>query len=124
MLDSLHGDGVEIVSPSFMNQRVLAQEAAFIPPPDQPQAAAEQLATVPEEIIFDKADEAEADAAQTVEHSKVIEEIDALKRKVKETPEDGRAPLEEEMQRLEARKDELEEAILQAKAKEKADETD
>jgi len=126
MLDSLHGGGVEIVSPSFMNQRVLAKEAAFIPPAEHPQTAAEQPATVPEEIIFDKADEAEADAALGVEHSNVIEEIEALKTKIKETPKDGRAPLEEEMRRLEARKVALEEAILQAKtkAKAKADEMD
>jgi small-conductance mechanosensitive channel len=122
MLDSLHGGGVEIVSPSFMNQRVLAQDSAFIPPANHPEAVLEQPATVPEKIIFDKADEAEADAAQTIEHAKIIEEIEVLRKKIKETPKDGRARLDAEMQRLDARKIELEGAILQTKSK--VDETD
>jgi small conductance mechanosensitive channel len=61
ILDCLHEAGIEIVSPSFMNQRPLLPEQVFIP---QAQASSEQRSTVspaeaPENVIFDKADEAE-----------------------------------------------------------------
>jgi len=55
MLDRLHGGGVEIVSPSFMNQRQLSE--AVIPAPryrSKNKAEAE-----PETIVFDKADKAQ-----------------------------------------------------------------
>jgi hypothetical protein len=57
-LDALHEAGVEIVSPTFMNQRPIAADRRFIP------AAAAQPATtvpaeaIPEELMFDKAEEA------------------------------------------------------------------
>ena len=61
ILDCLHEAGIEIVSPSFMNQRPLLPEQVFIP---QARTSSEQPSTVsaaeaPENIIFDKADEAE-----------------------------------------------------------------
>lgn len=117
MLDSLHGGGVEIVSPNFMNQRVLEKDVEFIPAAEVVPVTAEPTAKVPEEIIFDKADEAEADAAQAIEHKKIIEEIEALKKTIKETPENEREALDTEIQRLNERKAELEEAITLAKAK-------
>jgi small-conductance mechanosensitive channel len=58
VLDTLHRDNIEIVSPAFMNQRPLMDDQRFIPQP---------LASSPvptdseaEKIVFDKADEAEA----------------------------------------------------------------
>ncbi len=57
ILDSLHGAGVEIVSPTFMNQRQLPAEDRVIP-----QVATvrhEVHVAVVEEIAFDKADKAE-----------------------------------------------------------------
>ena len=60
VMDSLHGAGIEIVSPNFMNTRALAADARVVP------AAAEAVEEVeapgedlPEEVIFDKAEEAE-----------------------------------------------------------------
>jgi len=57
ILDTLHGAGVEIVSPSFMNQRRLDNEVKVLPvlhhqapSPDAPSS---------EEIVFDKAEQAE-----------------------------------------------------------------
>lgn len=61
MLDCLHEAGIEIVSPSFMNQRPLAPEKVFIP--RSPTAVGKQptvaVEDAPEKVIFDKADEAE-----------------------------------------------------------------
>ena len=58
VLDALHGHGVEIVSPTFMNQRPIPTDGRVIP-----SAVAEAPATeeekAPEDIMFDKAERAE-----------------------------------------------------------------
>ncbi|KKH95761.1 transport channel protein [Methanosarcina sp. 1.H.T.1A.1] len=61
VLDALHEADVEIVSPNFMNQRILKEGTVFIPPKEplkaeMPEKPPEKK---PEEIIFDKAIEAE-----------------------------------------------------------------
>ncbi len=55
MLDCLHEDGIEIVSPSFMNQRPLDPSATVRPPLDRadPDAAEDDHA---ESLMFDKAE--------------------------------------------------------------------
>lgn len=61
MLDCLHQAGIEIVSPSFMNQRPLTQEQVFIPQPAVRSRDPEPVPATgaPENVIFDKANEAE-----------------------------------------------------------------
>jgi small-conductance mechanosensitive channel len=61
MLDCLHEAGIEIVSPAFMNQRPLAPEQVFIPqaPANGSKPAPVSTTDAPENVIFDKADEAE-----------------------------------------------------------------
>jgi len=58
VLDVLHGKGIEIVSPAFMNQRQLPLDQKIIPveirKPDRKPA---EEATSAEAIVFDKADE-------------------------------------------------------------------
>lgn len=54
MLDELHAAGIEIVSPSFMNQRPLGDDKIFLPE-ERHIAVAEDLSQ-PESIMFDKAD--------------------------------------------------------------------
>ncbi len=57
ILDTLHRDGVEILSPSFMSQRRVPDGALVMPTtPSQPAAAPEESAA--EEVVFDKAEEA------------------------------------------------------------------
>lgn len=56
MLDRLHGGGVEIVSPSFMNQRHLS-ESVVIPAPRY--RSKNKTESEPEAIVFDKADKAQ-----------------------------------------------------------------
>jgi len=59
MLDRLHERGVEIVSPTFMNQRQYPVDRKFIPVTRRaPKIAAEEEVT-PEEIAFDKAERAQ-----------------------------------------------------------------
>lgn len=57
MMDALHAAGIEIVSPSFMNQRPQADGLRMIPPPETPRR--ETTDDAPESRIFDKADQAE-----------------------------------------------------------------
>ncbi len=59
MLDVLHKNNIEIVSPSFMNQRHLENNQKIIPNSVLHSRKKEKNNT-PEEIIFDKAEEAES----------------------------------------------------------------
>lgn len=58
-VDALHADGIEIVSPTFMNQRQYDSASEFIP--QETHAPAESSDTpVPDAIVFDKATKAES----------------------------------------------------------------
>lgn len=57
VLDTLHGNGIEIMSPSFMNQRPIGDSTSMIPHVSG-HAPEEELA-VAEEMVFDKAASAE-----------------------------------------------------------------
>lgn len=79
MLDALHGGGVEIVSPMFMNQRLLPTREQVVPTDTPPHGlpALKVAPAQPEDMIFDKADQAAARA--------VLErELDTLRRRVAE----------------------------------------
>ncbi len=78
ILDSLHADGIEIVSPAFVNQRLLDRNQQVIAEPDETAPLKSRTAKpAPEEIVFDKA---EAAAAQ----NDLLEERQELKRKCAE----------------------------------------
>jgi small-conductance mechanosensitive channel len=80
MLDRLHEAGVEIVSPNFMNQRVLDPETRVLPsePPasEPPPVPTEEVAV--EEIVFDKAEEAASLEQLVAEHKSTREAIAQL----------------------------------------------
>jgi len=59
VLDTLHGAGIEIVSPNFMNQRQIAGEGAFIPEVATETSGAPTLDRDPDSLVFDKADQVE-----------------------------------------------------------------
>ncbi len=56
VLDQLHGEQIEIVSPTFMNQRQLDPAGSVIPISSQMQK--EEESRTAEEIVFDKAEQA------------------------------------------------------------------
>ena len=108
MLDALHRAGIEIVSPTFMNQRQLAAERVFIPEvrqatPSKPYAPEEAH---PEERMFDKADQAETEAKAGHQLEDVVEELDELKKQAdhpdKEAAKGRISELEAERAQLEA----------------------
>ena len=57
VLDVLHSNNIEIMSPSFMNQRPLPDNVKIIPP--VPDHKPQQTASLAEEVVFDKAEKAE-----------------------------------------------------------------
>lgn len=58
ILDTLHGNGIEIVSPNFMNQRQLDTEQKILAVP-QSRITMKKNETQAEEVVFDKAEQAE-----------------------------------------------------------------
>jgi small-conductance mechanosensitive channel len=121
MLDRLHAGGIEIVSPSFMNQRPIGAETKFIPaiPPPTPEAPAEEA---PDAKLFDKAEEAEslADMREAIEAiDKQIKDIKNQKRDAAEKP--TKESLEARITQLEAEKERLRTAVelKEIEAKEK-----
>lgn len=103
ILDVLHGAGVEIVSPTFMNQRRLADDAKVIPEQIRrvPPTAAE--GDKPEERIFDKAEEAGERESRRDELHRLTKERDALRETLKGAAEDERPRIEEKIGSLETR---------------------
>jgi len=88
ILATLHANRVEIVSPNFMNQRVLSREERVIPTPyREPAATAAGEEVSPEEVIFDKADNAVERETIKAEIATRKAEIEALAEQKKAAPE-------------------------------------
>ncbi len=83
MLDVLHRAGIEIVSPTFMNQRVLPADTRFVPHDAPPPPRENDRA--PEERIFDKAEEAARQEALRREREEIEVEIAALEEQLAAT---------------------------------------
>jgi small-conductance mechanosensitive channel len=115
ILTALHGAGIEIVSPTFMNQRALDPTRPVRPREPEPAAERPPLAQEkpPEELIFDKADRAQAIAGLRLEREKVVAEIVQLEADKREAAEADLARLEREISDRERRRDAIE-AQLQA----------
>lgn len=78
ILDTLHGDGVEIVSPSFMNQRRLAENKLIVPASIIEVPSGHE--SNPEDILFDKAEQAEQ---RELARYELIDEIRKLEAQLK-----------------------------------------
>jgi len=103
MLDRLHGDGIEVVSPDFTNRRTLDPAATVIPvhvpaPPGQ----APPTEALVEDVAFDKAEEAETLEQLEAQHQRIREAIAALADR-EDVPADGAARQQEMLARRLAR---------------------
>jgi small conductance mechanosensitive channel len=85
VLDALHGHGVEIMSPSYMNQRRLADDKKIIPTATQEES--QETAVIAEDIVFDKAEQAEQ---KEKERKEWIATIEKLESSLKDAPEEGK----------------------------------
>jgi len=124
MMDALHGAGVEIVSPNFMNTRAYAEDRSFIPRQERAAKPERRPAdSSPEALAFDKAEEAESLETMERNHEALVAEIEELGRRL-EKAEAGaeRDDLERRVGRLEARRDALARTLEQSR--EKADPKD
>jgi len=121
MLDALHREGIEIVSPTFMNQRQVGTERQFIPEAQaqetQPDAADESR---PEERMFDKAELAETEAKAEEQLKGVVEELDELKKSA--TDEASKEAAQARVRELETRRSELETEVREHKEQKNAEE--
>ncbi len=102
VLDSLHGAGVEIVSPNFMNQRVLDPSVRIIPRADRNLAPRNEDEKRVEDVAFDTA---ETVATAYEQRKQMLIERDALKKALDEAPD------KETKKRIAARIEALEEAL-------------
>ncbi|MEE4196069.1 MAG: mechanosensitive ion channel domain-containing protein [Bacteroidales bacterium] len=84
VMDHLHKDQIEIVSPAFMNQRRV-DETTFIPKIIVKKEETIPEEKSPEELIFDKATEAEAIEKKKEYLNEIEEKIDQLNEKNKKT---------------------------------------
>ena len=105
ILEVLHGQGIEIVSPAYMNQRQLEAGKPVIPQIVQSTAGPE--AEAPEVRIFDKANAAETREAMRREHHRLKEQLEALKSTTSADGETSRKALEMRMRYTEYRIDAL-----------------
>ncbi len=100
MLDHLHAANIEIVSPNFMNQRQVG-DTIFIPKKVRKQDEVTEPEKV-EELIFDKAEEAETIEKKSEDIEKINEQLKEMKVLLaKESDDVKKASLEDKLKRLE-----------------------
>ena len=114
VMDKLHEQNIEIVSPTFMNQR-RADETIFIP---KRKAVGKPLDATenPEERIFDEAIKSEKIEKKKDFLISVDEHIQKMKEQLKETDDEGKiADLKKRIERNEQLKAKIEESIKEHK---------
>jgi len=110
VLDQLHDNGVEIMSPAFINTKALKPAAAMIPVrPTRGQEAKEADSAKPDNIVFDKAERAEIQEDFRKRLNDVKDELKAVESSLanKELEEDEKTLLEGKKVKLEARCEQL-----------------
>ncbi len=103
VLDSLHRAGIEIVSPTFMNQRQVGEQQ-FLAPAKQVSDSFLDRHPPPESLIFDKADKAEKIHILENECKALLDEIKELVQREKDEKIDLKADIglrEERIKKLE-----------------------
>jgi small conductance mechanosensitive channel len=85
VLDILHRNGIEIISPAYMNQRIMSEDRKIIPV-----AVRDELSEKPviaEDIVFDKAEQA---VNVEKEKQELIGKIEELESSLKEASEEDK----------------------------------
>jgi len=110
MLDALHDADIEIVSPSFMNQRQVA-DTVFIPTKPRRHEEVEET-DAPEDKIFDKAEEAEAIEKYKVSLVEIEVHIKQCTEDIKNATDDAqKESLTKQLESYQKKKEQLSEAI-------------
>ncbi len=113
ILDMLHNKGVEILSPTYMNQRRLADDTTTIPKPIK-------IPTTPEpnggeRVAFDKAEEA---ARREKEKQQLIKNIQELEASLKETAGKDSTRIKKSIESAQERLKSLEESATKSEEEE------
>lgn len=118
ILDTMHRAKIEIVSPSFMNQRQV-NEQTFIPQQTQVKKETE---VAPEDLIFDKAERAEKVDDMRKQSQELALQIGELEKTIKDTEDsEKKEQLKKQLERLMTRQQKMQEYVSN-KSKEVAQE--
>jgi small conductance mechanosensitive channel len=115
ILDSMHANRMEIVSPTFMNTRALSKDELIIPRspvlshPPEPEGS-------PEVVVFDKAEGAEEALLLETKYKALCDRLAEVQGQLKAAPPEFKAELETEVAELQEKKEKLEESIAEEKA--------
>jgi len=117
MLDKLHGSGVEIVSPGFVNQRQYQQWDEVMPKAGVLSATSKvEPDQTPEAIIFDKAELAEKKESLRQEYTELKESLATMESEFKSSMEDQqKAQYEYRMADARSRLQEIDRTLKPAK---------
>lgn len=92
VLDTLHGHGIEIMSPSVMNQRKLAGDKKTLPAAGQEKSL--ETPVIAEDIVFDKAEQAEQKEKEKKEWIGTIEKLESS---LKDAPEEDKEQIKKQI---------------------------
>lgn len=109
VLDELHGHGIEIMSPTFMNQRRLGEDFTTIP--REIAVPATVKTDGGEQVVFDKADEAERKEKQK---QQIVKHIQDLEGSLKEVADEEKSLIKKEIESARERLKAYEELEVQS----------
>ncbi len=95
ILDTLHGAGVEIVSPTFMNQRQVTAGQNYIPDIDEHRTVDPKRDHGPDTVVFDKADKVEKVEDLRLRLDALDSELADLEARAKAAVDDDAATLQQ-----------------------------
>lgn len=102
VMDVFHGAGIEIVSPTFMNQRRVQEGARIIPEVGREEEERKvEGEEAPETVIFDKAEEAEQIELLREEYEDLAQKLEDMKESRQAATEDEKSRLDSEMESIE-----------------------
>ena len=114
MLDTLHQNGVEIVSPTFMNTRAFGKEVAFIPQHEAGKSEKTIPVTkvAPEDLVFDKAAEAESIEKLRERYESLGKDLETARQELKDTGGEAEADkIRDKISRIEISREKLAQII-------------
>ncbi|MFG0285112.1 MAG: mechanosensitive ion channel domain-containing protein [Phycisphaerales bacterium JB039] len=118
VLDSLHAAGVEIVSPGFIYQRRTDDDQRILATSSRIWRG--RIENRPEEIVFDKADQAERAEQLKLERERLATRIDELKKTIHDAPEEERPPIQQELDAAQVELDRVDAEIAASAAEAEA----
>jgi len=92
VLDTLHGNGIEIMSPTYMNQRKLSDDRKILPTAGREESS--ESTVIAEDIVFDKAEQAEQNEK---ERKELVGAIENLESSLKDAPDEDKERIKREI---------------------------